>query len=213
MIKINLMKYVVMVMVVFSGAATFAQEQSISPRLQSVGEFGDEMCGLVTSNPAQVIKLLPIRFAIRVALSTSVGGESELYKLVDESGMSIDDMIDMALEDSGMLDEGAGAKFFGETPESVCNWYDAAEVDCESLFTDLSKIGILNGSIQATYDALVNASVEQNMQGCGKIRVVTETEDMKLGLLMFDNVWYMAGDLNVSEKPAETAEPQEPKAE
>lgn len=189
----------------------FAQDQSVGPRLQKVSEFGEEMCAHVTTNPAELIKLLPIRYAIRVALSTSVGGEDELYALVESSGQTMDELIDMTLDESGMLDEGAGEKFFGTMPEAECNWYEAEETPCATIYKKFSEVGLLNGSIQATYDALATAAEEQELTSCARIRIVTPSEDMKLGLLMFDKAWYMAGELDAPKAAEEnTTEPVEP---
>lgn len=158
---------------------------------QPVSEFGDEMCSIMTTIPGDALSLVPLRYVIRVALSNEAGGEDALYEMLDDNGMSIDELIDTALDESGMLEEGAGDEFFGTDPVSNCYWDAPAQESCEDLFTLLEQDGILVGTIPAAYNTLVNAGVEQNLQDCASIRIVADAEDLTAGLLMFDNLWYM----------------------
>lgn len=158
---------------------------------QEVSEFGDEICGIMQTNPAGLMSVMPLRYVTRVALGYYAGGEDELYDMVNQSGMSIDELIDASLEDSGMLEDGAGAEYFGEDAVDTCYWTDPEYVDCEDMIAVLSEHGLMVGTIPAGYDSLYNAGVEQGLQSCSAIRVVTDIEDMTMALLMFDNYWYM----------------------
>ena len=169
-----------------AGAAA-AQEDEPQP----ISAYGDEMCNILEDNPADLLYLVPLRFVIRVAIANEVGGDDVLYQFLYDNGITMDEMIDLTLEDSGMLEDGAGAQYFGEEPEEYCYWADPAEVDCSEMFDSLTQIGLMNGTVPASYETLLNASSEQNLQSCALIKVTTDTENLDMALLMFDNLWYM----------------------
>lgn len=173
--------------VLFVPAAAQAQEDEP----QAVSDFGNEICSIMKASPAGLMDVLPLRYVMRVALATEAGGEDALYDLAEAAGMTIDDMIDQTLEDSGMLEDGAGADYFGEEPIKKCVWSEAEDVDCDDMFTILADQGLMVGTIGASYDSLLNAGIEQDLQACAGIRVVADAEDLTMALLMFDNLWYM----------------------
>lgn len=170
-----------------SAPAALAEDDAAQP----VSEFGDEMCDIMSTNPGGALNLVPLRYVIRVALANEAGGEDALYALLDSSGMTMDELIDSALNDSGMLEENAGDEFFGTDPVGNCYWDSPAAESCEDLFAALEEWGILVGTIPATYDTLLNAGIEQDLQDCASIRIVADDEDLTAGLVMFDNLWYM----------------------
>jgi len=158
---------------------------------QEVSEFGDEICEIMQNNPAGLMSVIPLRYVTRVALGYYAGGEEELYDMVDQSGMSIDELIDASLEDSGMLEEDAGAQYFGEDAVDSCYWSEPEAVDCDDMLDVLAEHGLMVGTVPAGYDSLYSAGIEQDLQACSAIRVVADSEDLTMALLMFDNYWYM----------------------
>lgn len=162
---------------------------------QAVSEFGDDVCRIMKDNPAGMINLLPLRYIMRVALASGFGDEQKLSQYLTEYGMKIDNLIDQVLADSGMLKEGAGAEYFGEKPVGRCSWAEPVEMKCEDMYISLVEQGLMNGTIVATFETLVKSASEQKLQGCATLHIDTEDESLYSALMMFDNKWYIVGDL------------------
>lgn len=186
------MKRVFMAAALLFCAAVFAPGRALAEdKPQTITAFGNEICDIMKASPAGLMDVLPLRYVMRIALASEAGGEDELYDMAYAAGMTIDDLIDMTLEDSGMLEEGAGADYFGEEPIKKCVWSEPETVDCDNMFIALAEYGLMVGTIEASFDSLVNAGIEQELQACAGIRVKADAEDLTMALLMFDNLWYM----------------------
>jgi len=187
-------------------AATNADaERREREKPQQISEFGDELCGIMKTNPARTIDLVPLRFIMRVAISGELGGENSLVEFLKENEVSISELIETALRDADMTDEngnyreGMGAEYFGEKPVAECRHFDAKRLDCEDLYEKLEAEGLMNGTVPATTKVLAASGREFDIQGCSTLRMITSEENLHLTLLMFDNYWTLVGMLALTE--------------
>lgn len=164
-------------------------EDEVAP--QTVADFGQEVCDTMMSTPADAIHMVPLRFVMRVALATELGSEEALDQFLAESGISLDDAIDSALTEGGFYDENAGENFFGNTPVNNCKYSEPTVEACEDLFSAVEATGLMGGVLASSYDTLVNAAIENGVTDCGTVRIVDDVEDIYMGLIMIDNLWYI----------------------
>lgn len=179
----------VFVLSLFALSASPARAQTDEP--QTITSFGQEVCDTMMTNPAGAINMVPLRYVMRVALATELGGEDALATFLEESGTGLDEAIDTALAEGGFYDEDAGKNFFGDTPVDNCI-YDEPELEaCEDLFAAIEATGLMGGVLASGYDTLVNAAIENGVSDCGTVRIVDDVEDIYMGLIMIDNLWYI----------------------
>jgi hypothetical protein len=55
---------------------------------QTVADFGQEVCDTMMSSPAGAINMVPLRYVMRVALATELGGEDALDQFLVDSGIT-----------------------------------------------------------------------------------------------------------------------------
>ncbi len=172
---------------------------------QQISEFGDEVCGIMKTNPAGMLDLVPLRFVMRVALAGELGGEDSLAEFLAENSMSISELIELSLKEADMTDEngnyreGMGAEYFGEKPVAECRHFDAKRLDCEDLYEKLEVEGLMNGTVPATTKVLAASGREFDIQGCSTLRMITSDENLLLTMFMFDNYWTLVGMLALTE--------------
>lgn len=163
---------------------------------QSLPEFGEEACGILETDPANMLDLIPLNYITRAALSMAFGGENELRSFLMESGTSIEELIDMSLEESGMLEEDAGAEYFGNEPVAFCNWSEPVTIPCNNMFSSLADVGLMMGTINASEQIIRGSAQEFDLSACATIKLTTDLEELDLALMQFDDYWYMVGSLS-----------------
>jgi hypothetical protein len=88
-------------------------------------------------------------------------------------------------------EENAGENFFGNTPVNDCVYDEPVVESCEDLFSAIEATGLMGGVLASSYDTLLNAAIENGVTDCGTVRIIDDVEDIYMGLIMIDNLWYI----------------------